>query len=198
MLRDYHLIRDKGTTNFYIHPNKVGTTLCQFKNNPNFYKKMKDRKPIDTFVQANDSRFDSIEKSPKVSTKVKKVTGLNFDGYEKRGALFKTGDIATFYDANKEAIMKGLNRHALPWKRMTKRQAAETITTETPEDSYDYAKAVEVKTTRTKPRSIALTNFDKQKSRDDMLLKTSDAYCNVILENSKEERELEIEAKKES
>ena len=31
-----------------------------------------------------------------------------------------------------------------------------------------------------------------------MLLKTSDAYCNVILENSREDRELEIEAKKES
>jgi len=31
-----------------------------------------------------------------------------------------------------------------------------------------------------------------------MLLKTSDAYANVLLENTKDERELEIEAKKES
>ena len=161
MLKDYHLIRDKNTSDYYIHPNKVTTTLCQFKNNPNFYKKMKDRKPIESFFQANDSRFDSIQKSPKVLTNVRKVTGLDFDGYEKRGALFKTGDIARFYNANKEATMKKLHTGALPWKRMTKRMAASQVITETPEDCYDYAKAIEVKTTTTKPRSIALTDFEK-------------------------------------
>ena len=124
MLKDYHLIRDKNTSDYYIHPNKVGTTLCQFKNNPNFYKKMKDRKPIESFFQANDSRFDLIQKSPKVLTNVRKVTGVSFEAYDKRGVLFKTGDIATFYDANKEATMKHLKTGALPWKRMTKRTAA--------------------------------------------------------------------------
>ena len=57
---------------------------------------------------------------------------------------------------------------------------------------------MEVKTTRNKPRSIALSNFGKEQARDDLLLKTNDAYANVILENTREDRELEIEAKKES
>lgn len=104
--------------------------------------------------------------------------------------MFKTGDITTFYDANKETVMKGLKGGTLPWNLMTKRAANTQVISETPEDCYDYAKAIEVKTTRTKPRSIALTNFDTQKSRDDMLLKTSDAYSNVILENTRGEREL--------
>lgn len=94
--------------------------------------------------------------------------------------------------------MKGLQTGTLPWQRMTQKLAASQVTTETPEDCYDYEKAIEVKTTRNKPRSVALSNFSKQKARDDMLLMTSDAYCNVLLENTKEDRELEIEARRES
>ena len=41
---------------------------------------------------------------------------------------------------------------------------------ETPDESYDHMKAVEVKTTRNKPRSVALADFSKTKARDTMLL----------------------------
>ena len=98
MLENYHLVRDKGSANYYVRQNKISTTLCQKKNNRNFYAKMKSRKPIDSFVQVNDGRFDMIEKSPPCSTNVKKVTGISFKGYDKRGNLFNPGDIATFYD----------------------------------------------------------------------------------------------------
>lgn len=47
-------------------------------------------------------------------------------------------------------------------------------------------KATEIKTTRNKPRLVSLADFSKQKSRDNMLLKTSDAFTNVLLENTKE------------
>ena len=123
-------------------------------------------------------------------TNVRKVTGLSFKGYDKRGPLFDPGDIATFYDTNKEATMKGLKAHALPWSKMTKKPVATTVDTEQPEDCYDYGKAIEVKTTKTKPKLIGLSNFGKTSARDDMLLKTNDAYQNVLLENTKEEREL--------
>ena len=93
--------------------------------------------------------------------------------------------------------MKGLKSGTLPWNRMTKRDVVAQVTTETPEESYDHMKAVEVKTVRNKPRSIALTDFGKQKARDDLLMKTSDAFANVLLENTKEDRELEIQARKE-
>ena len=58
-------------------------------------------------------------------------------------------------------------------------------------------KATEIKTQRNKPRSVALSNFNKQQARDDKLFRTNDAYANVELENTKEERELEIQARKE-
>ena len=61
-----------------------------------------------------------------------------------------------------------------------------------PEDSYDYRNAVEAHTTKTKPKTVALTNFKKQQSRDDKLLRSTDAYQNVMLENTKDERELEL------
>ena len=47
-------------------------------------------------------------------------------------------------------------------------------------------------TVRNKPRAVTLSNFGKQKARDDMLFKTSDAFANVLLENTREEREVEI------
>ena len=93
--------------------------------------------------------------------------------------------------------MKGLKAGALPWKRMTNRNVVNPVNTETPEDSYDHMKATEVRTKSVKPRSVALATFSKQLSRDDKLLKTSDAYSNVLLENTREERELEIQARKE-
>lgn len=92
--------------------------------------------------------------------------------------------------------MKGLRSGALPWHRMTKKQAATQIENETPEDCYDYDKAIEVKTIKTKPRIIGLTNFSKAKSRDEMLLNSNDAFANVILENTREERAEELRSKK--
>ena len=58
--------------------------------------------------------------------------------------------------------MKGLTAGgALPWNRMTERLASMPINTEQVEDCYDYAKAIEVKTTRTKPRHINYSDFNK-------------------------------------
>lgn len=127
----------------------------------------------------------------------KRVTGLNFYGYKERTSFFPETDQATFYDANKEITMRGLKAGTLPWNRMTKRPVVNSIDHMTPEDSYDHMKATEIKTLRTKPRSIALADFSKQKSRDDKLLRTNDAYANVELENSREQRELQIQARKE-
>ena len=66
-----------------------------------------------------------------------------------------------------------------------------------PEDSFDYKKAIEAKTVRNKPKSINLTNFSKTRSRDENMYKTSDLLKNIELENTREEREAEIKARKE-
>ena len=49
-----------------------------------------------------------------------------------------------------------------------------------------------------KPRSIALADFSRTTARNDILLNQSDAFVNVQLENTKEDREVEIQARKEA
>ena len=97
------------------------------------------------------------------------MTGLSFRGYKERDALFPEKEQTTFYDPNKEYIMKSLNPGHLPWNRMTNRPVVDSVQNETPEESYDHMKAVAVKTGTLKPRSVALSNFSKVKGRDDKL-----------------------------
>ena len=47
-----------------------------------------------------------------------------------------------------------------------------------------------------KPRLVGLSNFSKETPRDEMLLKVNDAYTNVMLENTKTSRELELKLTK--
>lgn len=49
MLKDYHLIRDKGTAQYTIHKNRVTTDLGTKPQNKKLYSNMKDRKQLDTF-----------------------------------------------------------------------------------------------------------------------------------------------------
>jgi len=93
--------------------------------------------------------------------------------------------------------MRGLRAGAVPWYKTSVRDVSTHVIPEAPEDSYDIAKAAEVKTTRTKPRSIALANFSKQRPRDDLLHTQTDALANVLLENTREQREFQIQAKRE-
>lgn len=79
---------------------------------------------------------------------------------------------------------------------MSKKPIASSIVFEEPEQCYDIQKAVDIKTIKMKPRLVALSNFSKETPRDELLLRANDAYTNVILENSKSEREQELELKK--
>ena len=140
------------------------------------FHRQNDRKEIDTFFNANDSRFEPIQKSPENLSSTKKVTGLYFKGYKERTELWPETDQATFYNANKEATMKKLTTATLNWKRMGRKDVAFASQHETPEDCYDYSNAVTAKTKTIKPRSVALSDFTRQKARDDQLLNTSDAF----------------------
>ncbi len=62
------------------------------------------------------------------------------------------------------------------------------------ESCIDVDKSIMAKTERFRPRFVNLTNFKKQQSRDERMIKTSDWQSNILLENTKEERELEIRA----
>lgn len=76
---------------------------------------MKDRKPIDSFVNANDSRFETIDKSPRCLTNVKNIANVNFKNQDRRGSLFPESAASTFYDSKKELTMTKLKKGALPW-----------------------------------------------------------------------------------
>ena len=62
------------------------------------------------------------------------------------------------------------------------------------EDSIDYKKATEAHTLI--KRRIVSMGFDKNVPRDDIMLQQTDMYKNVLLENSKPERELQLRARK--
>ena len=67
---DYHLVRDKDSYNFYIESNHtdLGGKFKSSRNN--HFHRMTDRKEIDTFFNLNDSRFEIINKTPKVLSSV--------------------------------------------------------------------------------------------------------------------------------
>ena len=57
----------------------------------------------------------------------------------------------------------------------------------------DISKANSAYSVTLKPKPINLTNFKSTKARDDFILKQDDRWYNNQLENTKEERQLELE-----
>ena len=190
---NYHICRDADTDQYYIEQNRAERPLpknpmkCNFKNQTS-------RKEIDTFFNLNDKRFDLINKTPTVLTTVPREKAMNFKGYKGRDRLWKEGDSSTFYKDQKEYTMKKLTHGMVGWDKKGQERTASPM--EKYSTSYDYQEAVNALTVKTKPRTRMLTNLTKQQPRDEMLLNTTDMFANVKLENSKEEREAEIQARK--
>ena len=63
-LEDYHLVQDGNTKKFYVVENKVESKILEndlyYKN----YKRTGKRKSIDTYNNAHDKRFETIQKDP--------------------------------------------------------------------------------------------------------------------------------------
>ena len=123
-LDKFHMVKDKNSANFYFTENKVKNTLDKKEQNIRNFKLQNNRKEIDTFYNLSDSRFEPIEKSPANLSNVRRATCLNFKGYKERMNIWPEKDQATFYDANKEFIMKKLVSSNLPWGRMTKKETS--------------------------------------------------------------------------
>ena len=68
---NYHIVKDKESANYYIETNTVDRSIPNCNRNI-FFRRMTDRKEIDTFVNLNDSRFEIINKTPKVLSTVKR------------------------------------------------------------------------------------------------------------------------------
>ena len=196
-LEKFHMVKDKNTANFYFAENKPKNTLDKIERHIRNFSKQNKRKEIDTFHNLTESRFEPINKTPNNLSNFKKAPCLNFKGYMGRRSIWPERDQSTFYDTNKEFTMKKLASNNVPWGKMTSKSVCKPVDTEMPEHSYDPIKALEVATYGLKPKAINLTNIGKQKARDDIMLKTNDAFANVLLENTKQEREIEIQARRE-
>ena len=93
----YHMVRDKDSAKYYIELNHADRSLPK-NNHRNHFHKMTDRKEIDTFFNLNESRFEMINKTPKVLTTVPRPTGINFNGHKNREPLWPEHEQTTFYE----------------------------------------------------------------------------------------------------
>ena len=174
MTDKYHIIREKESPRIMIETNKPYYGLRNGVNGhtqskaPSF-NKYSPRKPIicsdakGHSVDLNASRFEPINKDPIVLSTVKRPTGVVFEAHNRRNDLFPIMDQTTFYDYSKDKIMGRLTRGYSNFRTQKSRDSPAGLGLKIePEDSYDYRNAVEAHTTKTKPKTVALTNFKKQ------------------------------------
>ena len=92
--------------------------------------------------------------------------------------------------------MKKLTHGILNWEKVNTIRTP--VRLEPSNETYDYESAIAAINRNTKPKINHLTNFKKTTARDESILNTTDMLTNVKLENTKEEREVEIQARKTS
>ena len=70
--------------------------------------------------------------------------------------------MTTFYDTNKDKVMGRLTRGYFDLKKQKSRENSQGIGLKiSTEDSYDYKSAMEAQTTKTRPKTLALANFNR-------------------------------------
>lgn len=201
----YHLVKDRESTQIYLNPNNPYSSKSPEYFSPKHavrdfgkYSSRPDITKLGNF-NCNQSRFENINKDPEILSRTKRVGQVNFEKGTARSdfkAKVNTSG-GGFYDASKAFTMGRLDRGSIDFTKSTDREPRAGIGMKiNPEASYDYSKAVTAKTRTTKTRVLSMANFDRSSPRDDIMLKQTDAYKNVMLENTREERELELKAKK--
>ena len=122
--------------------------------------KMTDRKEIDTFINLNENRFETINKSPTVLSSIPKLKSFSIDKGNGRTNLFPSKETSRFYDAKKEVTMKKLDAGILSWEKSYSSRS-NSVFNNTYTESYDYENAMQAITKNLKPRISNLTNFKR-------------------------------------
>ena len=148
-------------------------------------------------MNLNDARFEMINKDPKVCSKVKRVTQFSMTKQLDRPALlFGSTHSGTFYDSSKEKVMPRLNAGIPNMAKLQPRKDDVAVkAAKTDFSCINYDNLVSANTIKVRPKNIALQNLSKQLPRDELLYRQDDRWCNVLLENTKEERAVEIQAR---
>lgn len=171
------------------------------KNSPTLkFAGYKDRPDITKAnnLTISDSRFEPINKNPEVLSSTKRIPAVSFKFSTARGELYKpSGSVGGFYTPQKEATMNRLDKGLVRFESSIDRDAKPGLgLTTKPDDSYNYSAAIQAKTKTTKRRVLSISNFSKEPARDDILLKQTEEHRNIWLDNNKEERQMELDARK--
>lgn len=195
---EYHVVQKKNGPGMEIVLNDRET------KSPGEEQKFKQLKPFegysprsDKVMSLNDARFDMINKDPSVYSKVKRVSQFSMTKQLDRPALlFGSTHSGTFYDGSKDKVMPRLNAGIPNMAKLQPRKddiAAKAAKTDL--SSLNYDNLVSANTIKVRPKNVALSNLSKQLPRDELLYRQDDRWCNISLENTKEERALKIEAR---
>lgn len=202
---NYHLVKDRESTQIYMLPNnpyKAKSPDYLSPKQPVLRFDGQTRRKDITSMQpfsCNASRFENINKDPEILTRTKRIPNVTFKKSTARGSFMSVDNStgAEFYSPNKDNVLQRVDRGHVDFTKSIDREPVPGIGMKIHrEDSIDYKKAIEARTRTIKKREISLAMFDKNCPRDDIMLQTTDMYKNVLLENSKHERELELQARK--
>ena len=120
------------------------------------------------------------------------MPSFSFDKQIRRpDALFgRAKTNADYYDTSRAQTMMRLDVSIPDLKKDRIHRNQAFYRSVDPNTSVNVDRAVHAKTNLLKPKSINFTDFGQQKSRDNCLLASmGDRYRNVMLDNTKEERE---------
>lgn len=203
---NYHCVKDRNSTQIYMLPNnpykgKSPDYLTPKQRVLRFdgYTRRKDITETVPF-SCNQSRFENINKDPEILTRTKRIPNITFKKSTARTSFCEglTDTGGGFYSPNKDPILQRLDVGSVNFNKSIDREPVRGIGMKIQrEDSIDYKKAVEARTKTTKKRVLSMAMFDKNMPRDDIMLQTTDMYKNVLLENTRDERELKLRARKE-
>lgn len=192
----YHLVQDRNKPGFKIETNT--REVVEFKMKPEKqpdFGKIKGRRDSDYTLSLNDSRFEIINKSPNVLSSVPRVPGFSFSNHKARPEkLFGNTEISSFYDSKIALTVPRLDAGVPKLQTMQPRRNSTQL--KMPLVScVDIEKVVEAKTFKLRPKQVNLTMMKSTRARDESILKTDDRWYNNQLENTKEQRQMEIEAR---
>ena len=155
----------------------------------------------------NESRFLSINKLPESSSMRKHIRNISFAKCTQRNlrqTLFPfegyTGEYDRYVEC-KDKTMKNLNSVAISMSKSVGRVdyrshiPKKAVTNE----SYDHVKVILAKNDMTngKKRLVTLSNMSNTLSRDDKMYTTTDFLANINMDNTREERQGELDRKNE-
>lgn len=215
----HHLVAGKDPLDkdkLEIIPNSIDykTSHLHIDRHPQSFKRyITNRAPLR--INANENRFENIEKSPKIYSNTHNPTAnYEFDKMAPRDSgvsIYQASPYQMDYDRKdmqKSAIMRRLDNGMVKFQKQPQRRIGEGFGgyyNQTQRNSNltisscdeDNMMAAQMGKINARKRSVALASIDHSRPRDLLLYRQTDMLKNIELENSKEQRAMQLERMKE-